>query len=214
MAARILGGFDMRSTAELALVISLLLTVGLVTSASSQATGTPYFHSPYPAFEEHELGATLSFPKGGTGFEGFYGFGHRRVDFGIRGGAWVPDLDAADTELIAGAHVRGRLVQYGPDFPLDASVAVGVGTTRGFDNLYIPAGLTVGRRLNVEASRVSFVPYVQPTLILTTGENQDTDLLVVLGLGLNASISRRLDLRLSVGVGDLEGVALSAVWVK
>jgi hypothetical protein len=51
-------------------------------------------------------------------------------------------------------------------------------------------------------------------LFLTAGSDQDTEILFSLGLGLDARVSRVLDLRLGVALGDLEGVAISAVWVR
>jgi hypothetical protein len=108
----------------------MLLSFGLATSAVAQPTGTPYFFAPYRAFEHHEIGGTISFPTGGAGFEGLYGFGRGRFDLGVRGGAFVPDADGADTQVILGAHGRGMFVLHDENFPLDGSFVVGIGTSR------------------------------------------------------------------------------------
>lgn len=195
--------------------LTALLLSALAGSAAAQATGMPYYYAPYRAFEHHELGGTISFPSGsGTGFEGLYGFGKGRFDIGIRGGAYVPSGEGASTQMILGAHGRGMFVLHSENFPLDGSFVVGAGTSRGFKNVNIPAGLTFGRRLNIEDSNVSLVPYGQPTLMLTAGSDQDTKVLFGLGLGIDARVSEVLDLRLSVGLGDIEGVAISVVWVN
>ena len=77
----------------------------------------------------------------------------------------------------------------------------------------IPIGLTLGRRLNVEDSQVSIVPYAEPVLLFVTAG--DDNVHFGLGLGADFKLSRAFDVRLSVGFGDvtLEGFALSAVWV-
>ena len=195
--------------------LTVVLLFALAGSAAAQATGMPYYYAPYRAFEHHELGATVSFPNGaGTGFEGLYGFGQGRFDIGIRGGAYVSSAEGASTQVILGAHGRGMFVLHSDQFPLDGSFVLGAGTSRGFKNVNIPAGVTFGRRLNIEDSNVSLVPYGQPTLMLTAGSNQETKVLFGIGFGLDARVSEVLDLRLSVGLGDIEGVAISAVWVK
>jgi hypothetical protein len=42
---------------------------------------------------------------------------------------------------------------------------------------------------------------------------RDTDAQFGLGLGGDFRLSRRFDARLSIGVGDLDGIAIGAVWI-
>jgi len=48
---------------------------------------------------------------------------------------------------------------------------------------------------------------------LLVAGNGTTDLHFTLGLGADFRLSPRFDARISAGLGDVEGVSLSAVWV-
>jgi hypothetical protein len=189
----------------------MFLAVGAVVA---QSTGMPAFNAPYRAFEQHEFGGTLSFPEGGGfGAEGLFGFGTGKFDFGLRGGFWNPD--PGDTRILAGVRLRQRVIEHTETFPLDGAVVFGLGGqfVDNFSTLVAPVGLSLGRRLDVEDSQVSIVPYVQPTAFLTAGSNQDTELHFAFGLGADFRLSRLFDARVSVGLGDIEGISVSAVWV-
>ena len=56
------------------------------------------------------------------------------------------------------------------------------------------------------------MPYVQPTGFLIAG-NGTSDFVFSLGLGADFRLTPRFDARISAGLGDLDGVSLSAVWV-
>ncbi len=187
------------------------LAVCLTSSGiAAQATFTPSYNAPYRAFESHELGGTFSFPHGGRDYalEGQYRFGHGRFDIGLRGGI----LDGAGTDLILGVEGRGRVLDHTTDnFPFDGAVVIGVGTSE-FDSWTVPsAGLSLGRRVDLDG--FSFVAYGQPTLFVFSG-NGNTDVEFGLGLGADFRVGRVLDLRVSAGLFDgPEGVAVSLVWV-
>ncbi len=183
-------------------------------AAAAQSTGMPSFFAPYRAFQSHEFGGTLSFPEGGaTGIEGQYKFGYRTWDVGLRGG--VLDVDApADDVVLLGASGRVRVLTHSTEFPFDGAVILGAGT-QDFDNLILPVGLSLGRRVNIEDSSVSIVPYGQPTLFLVFDDNDLNDTVnFALGLGVDVRFGNTFDLRASFGVGDVEGFALSVVWVR
>ena len=83
---------------------------------------------------------------------------------------------------------------------------------------HVPVGLSVGRRVDAENSRVSLVPYVQPTLSLLFGDTGlgSPKVGFSVGVGLDARLSRLFDVRVSAGLGTdwgIEGFAVSAVWV-
>ncbi len=196
------------------LVLSLLVAYG--GSAEAQATGTTAFNAPYRAFDAHEFGGTLSFPDdgGGVAAEGLYGFGSGKFDIGLRGGVWDPS--AGDAIFMAGVNVRQRVLDHSEQFPLDGAVVFGLGAQFIEDatTVIIPVGLSMGRRLDVEDSEVSIVPYVQPTAFLTEGQNRDLDLHFALGIGGDFRLSRMFDARVSVGLGDMQGISISAVWLR
>lgn len=196
--------------------ISLVAMFVVAGSAAAQATGMTAFSAPYRAFGTHEFGGTLSFPEGGgLAAEGLYGFGSGKFDIELRGGFWEPS-DPASTRILAGVNLRQRVLDHSDSFPLDGAIVFGVGAqlVEDFSTVLVPVGLSLGRRLDVEDSEVSIVPFVQPTGFLSAGSNQDTDLHFALGLGADFRLSRMFDARLSVGLGDLEGISISAVWLR
>ena len=145
-------------------------------------------------------------------FEGFYGFGSGNLDIGLRGGFLSPG-EASDTRILVGVHARQRVITPSDNFPVDGAAVLGIGAqlVSGSSQLLIPGGLSLGRRLVLEDSEVSILPYVQPTLFLAF--NDGTDVLFAFGLGGDFRLSRVLEVRISVGLGDVDGVALSAVWM-
>lgn len=195
---------------------SFVLAVGSapLPSLLAQATGVPSYNAPYRAFTRSEFGAVLSFPDGGgTAFEGAYRMASGKFDLGFRGGIFSPD-GGGDTQLLLGAEARQRVVTHTEDFPLDGALILGIGGrfSSGNNGVIVPVGLSLGRRVDPKDSKISIVPYVQPTGFLVAG-NGDSDFLFALGLGADFRLSPRFDARISAGLGDLEGVSLSAVWV-
>ncbi len=155
----------MRHTTLTALGVAAALA--LAGPARAQETGTPVFSAPYRAFSHHELGLSLSAPKGSDlGLEGFYSFASGRNDFGLRVGV----LDEGNgSDLVLGGRFRARLITHSEDFPLDGALTVGLGALflDGGTVLRTPIGLSLGRRIDSHSSGVSFVPYLQPVLIPT-----------------------------------------------
>lgn len=195
-------------------IVASLVCV-LAAEAAAQATLTPSFNAPYRAFTRTEFGALLSFPDGGgVAIEGRYGIASRRFDLGFKVGFFDPE-GPAEVTVLAGAEARQRVITHNVDFPLDGALILGVGGNFVEDNslLIVPVGLSLGRRIQVEGSPLSIVPYVQPTLFLIGGDIQDH---VHFGLGLGADFrfTPRFDGRISAGLGDVEGVSLGFVWVR
>ncbi len=188
-------------------------------SATAQSTGVPSFDAPYRAFAQHEFGGTLSFPsRFDFGIEGQYRFGYRNFDIGFRGGFLEPKAALADRRITAGVAARQRVITHSERFPLDGAIVFGIGGqfVSNFTTVFIPFGVSLGRRVEIENSQVSIVPYGQPTVFLTTGSNQDMELRFSLGLGADFRLSSVFGARASVGVGSdfLEGFAMSAVWIR
>jgi hypothetical protein len=196
------------------LVCLLALSLGFAGELAGQASGTPSFNAPYRAFGRSEFGGTISFPEGGgVAFEGAYRGGYKTFDVGVRGGMFDPG-GTSDVLFIVGAEARTRVITHTVDFPLDGAVIFGLGGNFGGGQSVgiIPAGLSLGRRLDLVDSPVSIVPYVQPTAFFVFG-NGTSDVNFSLGLGADFRLSRVFDARVSAGLGDVQGVALSAVWV-
>lgn len=194
-------------------------TLALAGSAAAQETGTPVFKSPYRTYTTSEVGASLSDPGGaGWGLEGFYGYGHDRWDIGFRGGF----LDTpGKTRLLAGASARTRVLQSSENFPLDGALTLGAGLSFN-DGTYafIPIGISLGRRLQLENSSVTFVPYVQPVMIPAFGNNigdngGDSNIFFALGLGVDIKFTSSIDVRVSGALGDSpwDGVSVGLAFI-
>ena len=197
-----------------AVLCLLVLAVGSAPSLLAQATGLPSYNAPYRAFTRSEFGAVVSFPEGGgTAFEGAYRMASGKFDLGFRGGIFSPG-GGGDSQLLVGAEARQRVVTHTEDFPLDGALILGIGGRFSSDNsgVIVPVGLSLGRRIDPKDSKISIVPYVQPTGFFVAG-NGTSDFLFALGLGADFRLSPKFDARISAGLGDLEGVSLSAVWV-
>jgi hypothetical protein len=198
----------------------LTLLVGalacLAGEVAAQTVGTPVFMAPYRAFTKSEFGATFSDPGSGWALEGAYRFGSGNYDIGIRGGFWSRDAgpeDDDDLYALAGADFRIRVITHTEEFPLDGAVTFGIGGAFG-DNSFgvVPVGLSLGRRVELEDSEVSFVPYLHPVLGFYFGD--DSDAIFALGLGVDFKLSSRFDLRITGGIGDIEGIGIGFAWVR
>lgn len=191
------------------------LGLGLtVTVAPAQETGTPVYHAPYRSFTTQEIGASVSFGRSEqTGLEGFYRRGVGTVDVALRGGWMV--LDGGPDGLVLGLDGRIPLISE-MTFPLRGALVTGVGLDfRNGTGVWVPAGLSLGRRLTVEHSAVSIVPYLQPTVFFTSVAADDVGF--GLGLGLDFRLSGAFEARVagSFGTdGSPAGVAVSATWLK
>lgn len=187
-----------------------------VTSAAAQETGTPMFKAPYRAFNNHEFGAAFSDPGEGVSFalEGFYSYGQGTNDFGVRAGFADPDGEG-DMRLLLGGDFRTRVLNYSESFPLDGALTVGAGLNigDGDDLIYLPVGLSVGRRFELENSKTTFTPYAHPVLVPVLGASGGSDVGFALGLGVDLRFSDQWAARVSGGVGDLEGVGIGLTYV-
>jgi hypothetical protein len=136
-----------------------------------------------------------------------------KFDIGFRAGM-LDSQGPGDAVLLLGAEARQRVITHTPDFPLDGALILGIGGAFVNNNsaVFIPVGLSLGRRIDPKDSKVSIVPYVQPTGLFVAA-NGETDFEFALGLGADFRLSPRFDARISFGLGNLEGVSLSAVWV-
>ncbi len=204
-------------------VITIVLVFAAASHSVAQSTGLPTFTSPYRSFTRYEFGGTLSFPDKGGGpiggdgvaLEGHYGFATKELDVEIRGGVFDRDRPG-DVVFLTGVSVRKQVLTRSEEFPLDGALIAGIGGqfVSNFTTLVVPVGLSVGRRFNAEESIVSIVPFAQPTVFLTAGDGQDLDVAIALGFGADVQLSTRFGARLSLGLGDVQGISVSAVWIR
>ena len=191
--------------------------VALAASESAaQETGTPIFKAPYRAFTNHEFGASLSDPGSAADFalEGFYSYGRGNNDFGFRAG-FADGAGNLDTRFLLGGNFRTRIVSYSESFPLDGALTVGFGTQMGDgpDLFFLPVGVSLGRRFELEGSKTTFTPYAHPVIVPTFGSGND-DVGFALGLGVDVRFSDSWAIRASGGLGDIEGVGISLAYIR
>ncbi|HVH08552.1 MAG TPA: hypothetical protein VM736_02045 [Gemmatimonadales bacterium] len=201
---------------KVAVLVAVALA-GVAGAAGAQATGMPSFNAPYRAFQRSELGGVVSFPNGGgTGFEGVYRYASGTIDVGLRGGIFDPGAGGKSV-LLVGAEGRERVITHTLDFPLDGALifGAGAGLVSGGSTLFVPVGLSLGRRVDPQGSTVSIVPYLQPSVAFVAGSGRSSALEFGFGLGADFRLSRVLDARVSGGLGDhpFTGVSIGAVWV-
>jgi Outer membrane protein beta-barrel domain len=198
------------------LLVAAILAVSARESAA-QETGTPMFKAPYRAFTNHEFGVSFSDPGEGVDFalEGFYSYGRGSNDFGLRAGFANPE-GPGDTRLLLGGNFRTRVLNYSESFPLDGALTLGAGINLGDgdDLIYLPIGVTLGRRFELEGSRTTFTPYAHPVIVPVLGAAGGDDVGFSLGLGVDMRFSREWSLRVSGGIGDLEGVGVGVTYVR
>jgi hypothetical protein len=146
---------------------------------AAQETGSPVYQAPYRAFARSELGLSISEPDAGFDLEGSYRAGFTKtVDGGLRAGIHSGPGPDSFTDALLGGDVRARLVTHTESFPLDASITAGFGleSGHGFTVGRMPIGLSMGRRVLIEGSAISLVPYAEPVLTFLFGDASGTDL--------------------------------------
>lgn len=190
------------------------LVVAAPPMLAAQSTGTPVYQAPYRGFGQSEVAVSFSDPGQGFAVEGSYrtAFNHT-IDIGFRGG--LADGGRGGTSaLLFGTDLRARVLDHNASFPVDGSFTLGVGMSSG-DGItvgYLPIGFTMGRRVLIEGSSASLVPFVHPVLTPRFGDGSGTDF--SLGFGLDAKVNSRLDLRFSAAIGDRDGIAFTVAWVR
>ena len=203
------------------LVVLAVLAGGFESGVHAQTTGTPVFLAPTKAFRNSEIGIFFTDPGPGFTLVGMYRAGRGSVDIGFRAGIGDNDTDAnlpngpSTTFFLVGADVRMRMLRATETFPLDGSLTLGIGGVFGDDASVglIPIGVSLGRRINLEGTRTTFIPYFEPVLVPTFGDTED-DIQFGLGLGVDIQFSPRLDARLGAGLGDYDGISLGVSFTR
>jgi hypothetical protein len=180
----------------------------------AQTLATPVMKSPYTSFKRTELAGYISDPGEGVSVavQGEYRLARKKFDFGFALG--YSDAKGNGENLFAlGVDARAAVARHTQDFPLDAAVTGGFGTliADGNTGFLIPIGVTLGRQVLLEESKVSFTPYVHPVIIPTFGELLE-DVQFGLGLGVDVALTKTFDIRISGSLGDLEGIAIGGAW--
>jgi hypothetical protein len=198
-----------------------LLLAGLLAAfaipAAAQTIGTPIYKSPYRAFRKTELAGYLSDPGAGISLaiQGEYRIARPKFDFGLT----VGFLDASgngDGTFALGIDARAPLAHHSQDFPLDASLTGGLGALfrSGDAGFLLPIGVTLGRQVLLEESSISFTPFVAPVIVPVFGNDNvvGNDVQFGLGLGVDISLTRTFDVRVSGSLGDIEGIGIGLAW--
>lgn len=197
----------------------LLVAAFVALSASelaAQQTGTPIFKAPYRAFVNHEFGASVSDPGDQADFavEGFYRYGRGNNDFSLRGG-FADGAGGLDGRFLLGGDFRTNVLTYSESIPVDGALTLGLGTSLGDgpDIFFLPVGISIGRRFELEGSKTTFVPYAHPVIVPVFGGGDD-DVKFALGLGVDVRFSDSWAVRASGGLGDIEGVGISLAYLR
>jgi hypothetical protein len=193
--------------------VALLLVVLAPAAARAQSTGTPIYQAPYRAFAKTEFGISLSDPGDGYALEGSYRTVlTQKVDLGLRLG-FADRAEPTGTDLLVGGDVRVRVVDHTDTFPLDGSFTGGLGVQSGdgYSAVYLPIGFSMGRRVLIEGSSISLVPYVHPVFTPSFGDANNTDF--SFAFGVDARLNPRLDLRFSGAIGDRGGVGFTVAFL-
>ena len=74
-------------------------------------------------------------------------------------------------------------------------------------------GVSLGRRFLVEGSQLTFVPYFHPVVVPSFGGGGD-DLGFALGLGTDIRFSQNWAVRISGGLGDIDGLRISLTTLR
>ena len=137
-------------------LIAALLLAAPSGALAAQSTGTPVFHAPYRGFTRYEIGANVS-DAGNVAVEGFYGWSPDRARWDVALRLGVLDRDPGKTALLTGVDARFRLIDQSQDFPLDGAIITGVGAqlVSGGSRLFIPIGISLGRRVDFSNSTAS-----------------------------------------------------------
>jgi len=132
----------------------------------------------------------------------------------VRGG-FVDLSGSAGTHVLLGGDFRTQVVSYSESFPLDGSLTLGLGASvgDGRDAYFVPVGVSLGRRFELEGSNTIFVPYVHPVIVPTFGGG-DSNVNFALGLGVDIRFSEQWAIRASGGLGDIEGVGVSLAYLR
>ena len=196
-------------------IVGLALALVAADVASAQTLGTPIFQGPYRGFQRGEFMAAISDPGEGTSIalEAEYRFvPQRNFDVGFQAG--YADGDNGGINLFSfGGDIRFPIVRASETFPLDGSLTAGLGLIFGENDFFgglIPLGATLGRRVLLEGSQTSFVPWVHPVIAPAFGDIDDAQFGV--GLGVDIAFTPRFDLRVSGALGDYEGVGVGLAW--
>lgn len=205
-----MGGSTLSRVTTTAATITLVATAVTAEGAWAQATGLPTFFAPTRAFRSTELGATLSRPGGdATALEGRFGAALDRADLALRAGYADPG-GAGDGGFIAGVEARVPVLGHSPTFPLDGAFILGVG--RAFEDgggeTFVPLGLSLGRRLELDRQALHVTPYVQPTVIFASNT------LFTVGLGVDVWIRGLPEVRVNWAAGDMDGFSVSLFWKR
>ena len=193
-------------------------SLGAAGRSAAQETGTPIFKAPYRAFNNQEFGASLSDPARAESYaiEGFYSYGSGPNDFSLRGGY----VDQGPQGAVAlGVDFRRRIIRASRELPARrrAHARASVRSSRrGVRRLLHPGRHLAGpshRPRELEDQLRPLLPADHRAHLLLRRHAPDGGVDFALGLGVDIKFGGRLDVRVSGGIGDIDGVAIGLAYV-
>lgn len=199
-------------------VFALVAVLALPFALDAQAGPTPSFQPTRVAVREYNFAFTDF--NGGSAllFQWREGLGNPRAQFTADLGVLGGNTPANDkSALIVGGSFHYQLTNATQDLPFDMVFGAGLGLTSGdgYSVFRIPVGVAVGHRFPVEGE-FAISPFVHPRLSidrLSAGGVQDTQTNINVDIGASFEITRQMQGRLAVTIGDGDAVGLSFVWL-
>lgn len=122
-----------------------------------------------------------------------------------------------EAALVLGGSFHYQLRRETADLPFDMVLGGGLGVTtgNGANNVYIPVGVSIGRRLAMRDG-YHITPFVHPRIAFnraSSGGVRSSETDIELDLGASFELNARMQVRLAIGLADATGVGLSFAWV-
>ena len=218
----------MRKPFRSALLAALALA-GAAGTARAQVAGLPVVNSGVISGFGLALDGGLPNDDAGGGYAvgATAALGLGPIGFTARLSRYKPD---EAEELWSGGATANLKVFGGPLIPLAVTLQAGAGYSNpelscipvgacDVNEWRFPVGLGVslGRRVRLEGSETSFVPYLHPVVVPVLGDDVgDDDVQIALGLGVDIKFSRSFDVRVAGAIGDdlYEGVSIGLAFIR
>lgn len=191
--------------------VTVLLAVGaLLYATEARAQGewdAPSFLPPRPG---EDVGVYVS-DQGDFAVEGIWRQ-RGNPNLGVRLGY----IDVYDGGLLVGAETWGRFFTVGPEYPVDASWAFGLGAIIASHTVVeIPGGITVGRTFDLEPVKVQLYGYPRLALLIRTDPFPGQDRADLDGLfDIGGDVLLRNDMKVRIGItfGGTGALGVGLAW--
>lgn len=179
----------------------------LATDARAQ-WDAPSFLPPRPG---DDIGIYLSSIEG-FGLQGIW-----RQQGNMNLGLRIGYIDKAGGQVLVAAETWGRLMEADVDLPVDVTWTLGAGAVfNGGTDLEVPAGLSIGRVLDMEPLTLQIYAHPRLALFFRSQLEDELDLDGLFDLGLDAVLNENLKLRFGATLGqeDALGIGVAYRWSR